>query len=1576
MKKKLLRRSVAMAAAISLILSNTANAGTWYQNTGNWFVKDEKSGKNLTGWYQDDKRDWYYLEPSKEGKFNGALRSGWLPSGNDWFFLNPVHDGSFGKMFANTWVWIDGYCYYFDASGKMLSGTKTPDGYTVNRNGQWTENGVIQYVTGKGIITKKSNIDTGSSDADSSSGSQGGTGNNGNGSEGSDTGKQQVTLTIKYMDADTNEILDTRVLSGKTGESAKLEHLEIGGYTIVDNQPISAVFAAKNTEVYVLYRKVLLSGEIIIRYVDCENNQVIAVNTVSGRIDDTYIVHVPVIDGYKAMTDEDQIVTFTAAQQTATVEYRPIRENETPDQRIVPSSRLKVAKADNDENAEILSQMYREIFDYQNNEDGTIDLAVNKDNPILEYIENGRFTTNDVVSLDPTEEFPTGLTFIYQSHDDNYSGEYESEYDAEEYEVIHAWQATAFSMYAPGTEIDVEIPVISEDLLTLNSKWVADDENTNEVFACAEDIATYAASDDDSSTEDITFKIQNGKWEKKVELASGNLGTIESELKASYEAGFGAKKLVIKIHIPFLKETDIITKKKYCEFKFEPLLKSTVNVGVKTSAEYGAGIPVLEEISQNRQNKVGIKGFAIQGLDFENLGLYPFAAQGYNFVLNTWNFNAKDILANEDGAIDESSLSVYIGAVESLVFRMAGSIELKDSFEFTMADVVMGIRIEKKDGKYTPENLSKVKSPSFKLTSEGKASVDNLDTGISFMPMASVSGVIPVGIELQGGLTFSDSEVSVKAKLEAGGDLEKPKFTHKAKGKAALSAYVEITGHIRMAAEFGEDEDQIELISKDLSILKRKTWPILKGTFGYIEGDTAITVYNWQDEFRVSNNEADDLKKSVNPVLNEKTNQYEFDCPAYILRQNNKWEDKGYRVTRLLINVPAGAVKNTWEKLMLPSTLKELTIDQIVAENFKCNFATAVDLEKLYMNYPGTNNQFKELDLSANTKLKDINISSEKLEKLILPGGDHLDSLKVDGRDGDSFKEFSNLEYANLRLLQISKAALKEIDTTKLPGLQILRIQSTPIETIDLSKNKGLKELKLESTEIKNLDVSENENLETLSVSATLKTFTGNGKVMPDVKKQKWYLDSDRTQKIPEGYMCPKGTTIYSSIPKNVEVTEIYPKYNGCLEIKPGVTYYRPADKYGNDISDEWEEYYVPERKAVTAKLGMEYSYRAYDVKLPQYILERDSWGNEKCYKLRGVILPYGYSYGLIDGSEAPDLEELWRYNGTGGFTAEIILPAGLKKLFSGDLWDSNFKCDFSRAPELEEIELRCIGAENVHYDFSKNIKLKKLILETNVPNVKTFKIDLPESGTLEELEISHTAENDEREEGFIDFSKSPNLKSIYFDGLMEKELDLTSLKKLENLTLKNMTIEKLNTDENQNLKVLKLEKVTLENELQIQITKLNELLLDGIEQDEFDFTKLSELQRLYLYNMSIKEIDISKNIKLQGLYLKNLPNFKHLDVSKNLNLSLYDSNVPLRTFKANGRTRPQEQSWYTTPEKNYSDRVKYDFEFKLGQTYYSFYYDPEEDNVSTVEQFDSRDVEESNNIIVSTDSNAQKVEK
>lgn len=69
----------------------------------------------------------------------------WQQNETGWWWQDV--DGSYP---INTWKWIDGNSdgivesYYFDGNGYMLSNTTTPDGYRVNENGAWTENGVAQ----------------------------------------------------------------------------------------------------------------------------------------------------------------------------------------------------------------------------------------------------------------------------------------------------------------------------------------------------------------------------------------------------------------------------------------------------------------------------------------------------------------------------------------------------------------------------------------------------------------------------------------------------------------------------------------------------------------------------------------------------------------------------------------------------------------------------------------------------------------------------------------------------------------------------------------------------------------------------------------------------------------------------------------------------------------------------------------------------------------------------------------------------------------------------------------------------------------------------------------------------------------------------------------------------------------------------------------------------------------------------------------------------------------------------------------------------------------------------------------
>ncbi len=70
--------------------------------------------------------------------------AGWEQEGTNWKYNDN------GTYAANGWIWIDGNndgiaeSYYFNDAGYMLVNTTTPDGYTVNADGAWTVNDVVQ----------------------------------------------------------------------------------------------------------------------------------------------------------------------------------------------------------------------------------------------------------------------------------------------------------------------------------------------------------------------------------------------------------------------------------------------------------------------------------------------------------------------------------------------------------------------------------------------------------------------------------------------------------------------------------------------------------------------------------------------------------------------------------------------------------------------------------------------------------------------------------------------------------------------------------------------------------------------------------------------------------------------------------------------------------------------------------------------------------------------------------------------------------------------------------------------------------------------------------------------------------------------------------------------------------------------------------------------------------------------------------------------------------------------------------------------------------------------------------------
>ena len=97
----------------------------WVQENGTWYYLND-SGAMQTGWIKENGL-WYYLNDS------GAMQTGWVKENGTWYYLNKS-----GAM-QTGWLNDNDKWYYLDQTGALAISTTTPDGYTVNADGEWVE---------------------------------------------------------------------------------------------------------------------------------------------------------------------------------------------------------------------------------------------------------------------------------------------------------------------------------------------------------------------------------------------------------------------------------------------------------------------------------------------------------------------------------------------------------------------------------------------------------------------------------------------------------------------------------------------------------------------------------------------------------------------------------------------------------------------------------------------------------------------------------------------------------------------------------------------------------------------------------------------------------------------------------------------------------------------------------------------------------------------------------------------------------------------------------------------------------------------------------------------------------------------------------------------------------------------------------------------------------------------------------------------------------------------------------------------------------------------------------------------
>lgn len=131
--------------------------GTWEKTAdGRWtFISDGRTFQNEWAFIHNpfaaenqSRADWFRFDQT------GHMITGWYKDADEkQYYLNSVSDGTKGSM-VTGWHWIIGEdgkkrCHYFNpvsdgTRGAMLISGITPDGFTVNKDGQWTVKGLIQ----------------------------------------------------------------------------------------------------------------------------------------------------------------------------------------------------------------------------------------------------------------------------------------------------------------------------------------------------------------------------------------------------------------------------------------------------------------------------------------------------------------------------------------------------------------------------------------------------------------------------------------------------------------------------------------------------------------------------------------------------------------------------------------------------------------------------------------------------------------------------------------------------------------------------------------------------------------------------------------------------------------------------------------------------------------------------------------------------------------------------------------------------------------------------------------------------------------------------------------------------------------------------------------------------------------------------------------------------------------------------------------------------------------------------------------------------------------------------------------
>lgn len=104
-----------------------ASGSSWIQRNGVWAYREANGALVRNARREINGKQYWFDE-------NGNMLEGWRQDGSGaWYYLTPGQ----GALQTNTWLLYKNQWYYLGSDGKMLTDSKTPDGYLVNKEGIW-----------------------------------------------------------------------------------------------------------------------------------------------------------------------------------------------------------------------------------------------------------------------------------------------------------------------------------------------------------------------------------------------------------------------------------------------------------------------------------------------------------------------------------------------------------------------------------------------------------------------------------------------------------------------------------------------------------------------------------------------------------------------------------------------------------------------------------------------------------------------------------------------------------------------------------------------------------------------------------------------------------------------------------------------------------------------------------------------------------------------------------------------------------------------------------------------------------------------------------------------------------------------------------------------------------------------------------------------------------------------------------------------------------------------------------------------------------------------------------------------